>query len=70
MVTILVQTAGVIWFAANLNARVSKLEDETPTVDQLNDRTLRLEILWPNVDRRLDMMDTKLDRLLSRPPPQ
>jgi len=71
--TLLVQTAGIVWWASNLNARVELLEMQVrPTLDRMRmaeDRQVRNDVRLDALYRRLEAIERKLDSLIeSRKP--
>lgn len=85
ILAIVVQTSGLIWWAATLNSRVSSLEARDSTQQTLIDSRAKLaDDRWENFMRERDRMarleeklaaavdmlkriETKLDRVESRP---
>ena len=64
ILTIIMQTAGAIWWAASLEARISRTEEML--LQQKDDpvRLARLEGFKDELLRRLDRWESKLDRLV------
>ncbi len=71
IITIVMQTIGIVWWAANLSARVDALELRIREARDNQNRIIRLEANQAAVSRRLDRMldafrrvEAKLDKLL------
>lgn len=66
VITLIVQAAGAIWWAATMNARLDKLEaDIAParqvveTVARLDERSKAMEIAAQRIERKLDGVETR-----------
>lgn len=66
VITLIVQAAGAIWWAATMNARLDKLEaDIAParqvveTVARLDERSKAMEIATQRIERKLDGVETR-----------
>lgn len=64
VVTLLVQTAGVVWWASTIDARVSRLEqdikpltDTSETVARLDERTASINDATDRIERRLERLE-------------
>jgi len=77
IVTILIQTGAIIWFGAQLATRVTHLEEmvieHTKALEirksedsKRGNRITALESFKTHIDRQLDKMDYKLERLLGK----
>ena len=70
IITIVVQTAGIVWWAATLNARVDVLEAQiTPVLDRMRGfegRQVRNDVRLESVERQLREIGRKLDQVLDR----
>lgn len=77
IVTMLVQTSVIIWWAARLDSRVGTLESfrtessisrgVDSSVDQAqSERLVRLETQFGAIDRALSTIETKIDQLRAR----
>ena len=71
IITITMQTVGIVWWAASLSARVDALEARVNEARENQNRIVRLEANQAAVSRRMDRMldafrrvEGKLDRLL------
>lgn len=63
------QTAAGVWFAATMNQRLNTLE-QARVIDQSRDdpnRITRLETKVEGVQRTLDKLDLKMDRVIQGP---
>ena len=76
IITIVMQTIGIVWWAANLSARVDALEVRIREARDNQSRIVRLEANQAAVSRRMDRMldafrrvEVKLDRLLLKQQP-
>ena len=76
IITIIMQTIGIVWWAASLSARVDALEVRIREARDNQSRIIRLEANQAAVSRRLDRMldafrrvEAKLDRLLLKQQP-
>jgi len=63
IVTIAIQTAGIIWFAAGLFYRVDALEKQTSGYLPHADRITRMEVKIENVERGV----TRIESLIQQP---
>lgn len=68
VVTIILQTAGMVWWAANLSNRVSNLEQTSTNERDRGDRLIRLETQQEAVKETLGTINRKLDRVIERLP--
>lgn len=66
VITLIVQAAGAIWWAATMNARLDKLEaDVAParqvveTVARLDERSKAMEIATQRIERKLDGVEAR-----------
>lgn len=66
IVTILVQTATVIWWASSLSVRVQHLESQVISARPQADRLTRVEVKLENVQSGVE----EIKRLLRNPPPR
>ncbi len=64
IVTIIVQTAGIVWWAANVDTRLAVIEKTDAAQGGYADRLTRLESAKEDVSRRLDRIEVKIDRIL------
>jgi Tfp pilus assembly protein PilN len=71
IITILMQTVGIVWWAASLSERVTALENRFQDLRTHQGRIVRLEEKQTAVHQRLDRIETiqrrienKIDRLL------
>jgi hypothetical protein len=65
--TLLVQFAGGLWFMSKLESRVLALESATAVQHERDERQDRATSSGQDkLDRRLDNIDAKLDRLIER----
>lgn len=65
ILAIVIQTASIIWWAAGINGRVGTLESQNiQTADQPG-RIVRLETQFAGIDKTLDRLERKLDKLLA-----
>lgn len=72
VITIIMQTAGMVWWAANLSGRVASLEESRSAISSTGQegRIIRLETVVVGVQGVLSNIDRKLDRLIeTRPSP-
>lgn len=60
IVTIMVQTAGGIWWAATVNARVNTLEAAVVQTAPQADRLTRVEVKIENVERGVNRIESVL----------
>lgn len=69
IVTIVIQTASVIWFAAALWQQVQAQGARIDAIEgmKVEMRLVRLEEAFANLKPQLDRMETKLDRLTGYP---
>ena len=66
IVTLLLQTAGMVWWAANLSARVVELERKQAKMEARGDRITRLEANQVHISSTLTRIESKLDDKLDR----
>lgn len=69
ILTIIVQTVGVVWFAAALWNQVQSQGDRISAIEavKVDTRLVRLEEAMANLKPQLDRIETKLDRLTGYP---
>lgn len=69
ILTIIVQTVGVVWFAAALWQQVQAQGARIEAIEsyKIDSRLVRLEEAISNVRPQLDRIETKLDRLTGYP---
>ena len=69
IVTIVIQTASFIWFAAALWQQVQAQGARIDAIEgmKVETRLVRLEEAFANLKPQLDRMETKLDRLTGYP---
>lgn len=68
IVTILAQGAATIWWGATINARVGALEDRLTGAADQPGRIVRVETRLEDVQRSVDRIELKLDRMIRREP--
>lgn len=68
IITIMMQTAGGIWFISKLDSRVAALEQATAYKADNRERIVRLETEIPQIKEMLGRIDRKLDRLTTNGP--
>ena len=66
LVTIALQTGGIVWWAAGLSSRVASLEENRITTADFSARLVRLETNYEFVRQTLLTIDAKLDRIIER----
>ncbi len=66
IVTIIIQSAGIIWWASELSSRVASLEEYRGTTVSFDSRIVRLETNAENIRQALQIISDKLDRLIER----
>jgi len=64
--TIVIQSAGIIWWASELSSRVTSLEEYRTTTVTFDSRIVRLETNAENIRQTLQLISDKLDRLIER----
>lgn len=62
IVVLLVQFAGVVWWGAQISARVDVLERTIITTNDDHERLVRVEATLQSVDQRLARMEERDDR--------
>lgn len=69
IVTIVIQTVSVIWFAASLWQQVQSQDARIAAIEAIKteSRLVRVEEALANVKPQLDRIETKLDRLTGYP---
>lgn len=69
IITIIVQTVSVVWFASALWQQVQSQEARINAIEavKMDARLVRLEEALANVRPQLDRIETKLDRLTGYP---
>lgn len=68
LVTIAVQTGGVVWWASTISSRVTALESRQEATSDIPGRVIRLETIVPSLSDQLKAINDKLDRLIERRP--
>lgn len=63
IVTIAIQTGGIIWWSASLNERVNYLERSAAVTMPQGDRLTRVEVKLENVERGVE----RIERLIRHP---
>lgn len=63
IVTIMLQTAAAIWWAASINWRVGQLEKSVDNSSSLSTRVVKLEVLMEQVKETANTIERKLDRM-------
>jgi Tfp pilus assembly protein PilO len=64
IVTIAIQTAGIVWWAANVSSRIERLEEKTAVVAPQTERLTRVEVQLEVVKEGV----TEIKRLLQARP--
>lgn len=64
IVGILAQTAGLGWWMSSIDSRVSSLEKSNQAQAAFPERIKALETTGGDVSRRLDRIESKIDRIL------
>lgn len=65
---ILIQTFGMGYWAANLSSRITTLEEAGRISSGQDARIVRVETQVQSIQRTLDRIDTKLDRIIQGAP--
>lgn len=68
IVTIALQTIGIVWYASKLDSRVAVVEQHVADTKEDASRLVRLESFRDNLRSRLDRLESKIDRLLEHGP--
>ena len=63
IVTIVLQTMAIVWWAASMNERLSSLEDRVNGMHDFGPRIIRLEEKQDGIRQRLDRIDRNLRRV-------
>ena len=61
-----VQTAGAFWWASAQDGRLIRLEEKVALTAADGTRITRLEVMRDDLGRRLDRIETKIDRIADR----
>lgn len=64
VLTILIQTAGAVWWLSSLNSRVTSLEEKIGSVASQPERLVRVETQVEQLTKTMDRIERKLDRAL------
>ena len=69
ILTIVTQTAGIVWWASAQSARLDSAETRLAAIESVKTETrlVRLEETMANLKPTLDRIETKLDRLTGYP---
>lgn len=69
ILTIVTQTAGIVWWASAQSARLDNAEERLARIEAVkaDTRLVRLEETVANIKPTLDRIETKLDRLTGYP---
>ena len=67
IITLLIQTFGIVWWGATLTARVSNLEQTAIAASTQPERLARVETKLEGVQETLTRVDEKLERALRYP---
>jgi hypothetical protein len=68
VLTIVVQTAGMVWWAATISSRVAALESSQPGERDRADKLIKLETQQEGMQKSLENISGKLDRVIERLP--
>lgn len=66
VLTIAIQTAGAVWWVSSINSRVVSLEDGFNSIASHDARIVRLETTGEHIQRSLQSISEKLDRIIER----
>lgn len=66
MITIGVQTAGIVWWASDISARVGYVERQISVSAPQADRLTRVEVRVESIQEGVN----RIERMIQRPPPQ
>lgn len=67
ILTLIVQTGGIVWWASGISSRVTSLEERLITAADQPGRIIKLETQIDNLTRLMGRIEDKLDRVLDKP---